>query len=66
MSSCECPGVRVGGQPTGTRNWSDRCPDHGVGTAYFQALHPKPFGYADEALTTRAEWLDYLANKTDD
>lgn len=60
MSSCECPEVKVGGQPAGSRNWSDSCPEHGVGTDWFQALDPKPFGYAAEADTTRAEWLDYL------
>jgi hypothetical protein len=63
MDSCECPGVRVGGRPTGTTNWSDRCPEHGVGTDWFKALKLKPFGYADEAGTTRKEWLEYLARE---
>lgn len=72
MSSCECPEVRVGWQLTGSRNWSDSCPEHGVGTDWFQAMEPKPFGYADEALTSRPEWLDYLrqerelTSRTDD
>lgn len=60
MSNCTCPEVKVGGHPTGSRNWADSCPEHGVGTEYFRSLEPKPFGYAGEARTTREQWLKFL------
>ena len=25
---CLCPEVKVGGQPTGSRNWNPKCPVH--------------------------------------
>lgn len=61
MEPCTCPHVCVGLTVTETRCWSEDCAEHGVGTAYFQALPVKPFGFASEAETTRAEWLAWRA-----
>lgn len=51
--------------PDGTRevyygkSWSDICPEHGVGTEYFQKLDSLPYGYYDERYTTREEWIEF-------
>lgn len=67
MSSddCRCGTVRAGNQEFG-KNWSDACPEHGVGTEFFRALPSMPYGYADERDTTREDWLEFLAGNGED
>jgi hypothetical protein len=61
---CTCPDVVLNaGAETGSKNWSDACDEHGVGTPYFKAMPVKPFGYGSEAKTTRKQWLAYLAKE---
>jgi len=33
---CTCPDIMLDGRPTGSKNISDSCPDHGVGTLYYR------------------------------
>lgn len=35
--ACTCNEVYIGGQPTGSFNIADDCPEHGSGTEYFRA-----------------------------
>lgn len=56
---CTCGYIMLGSERTKNRNWSDMCAVHGVGTDYFRALKRKPFGYANEADTTREEYLEW-------
>jgi hypothetical protein len=58
--TCTCPHIRVGSEVTESRTWGETCPEHGVGTEYFRALNPKPFGYAELADWTREQWLEWL------
>lgn len=60
---CTCPHIRLGSEETDSRNWSDACPLHGVGTDFFRSLPTAPFGYASERETTREQWLEYLASE---
>ena len=58
---CSCPHIRAGNLVFKATAWNDACPEHGVGTPYFQALPSLPYGYGDERATTREEWLAFLA-----
>jgi hypothetical protein len=58
--SCTCPHIMVDHVPYPPKSWSDTCPEHGVGSEYFQGLDNMPYGYASERHTTREEWLDLL------
>jgi hypothetical protein len=49
----------VGMEKTSTRSWDPDCPEHGVGTGYFQSLPVLPFGYRNERETTREEWIQW-------
>lgn len=60
MAECTCPHVMLGSERTSSRAWSDRCPEHGVGTQYFQQLKSMPYGYADERYTTREDWMLFV------
>jgi hypothetical protein len=53
----------IGSTVTESRNWSDACEDHGVGTEYFSKLKQMPFGYASERNTGREAWLKFLGRK---
>lgn len=33
---CNCPEVYAGVYPTGSKNWSPRCPEHGEETAWLR------------------------------
>lgn len=33
---CSCPEVYAGVYPTGSRNWSPNCPEHGEGTEWLR------------------------------
>jgi hypothetical protein len=59
--SCTCGHVWFGTYKTESRDWSDACPEHGVGTEYFQGMKQMPFGYAEERNTSREDWLRFLA-----
>ncbi len=65
MTDCACPRIIVGSQVTDTRTWSELCPVHGVGTAWFRE-HPVPYGYADVADWTREQFLEWLEGNDDD
>jgi hypothetical protein len=59
---CTCPHLLLGGKRLEQRNWGEACPEHGVGSAYFQALPQRPFGFRDEefATMTRGQYLEML------
>jgi hypothetical protein len=61
-TECECKPVYAGFENTGSVNWSDGCPEHGVGTDYFRNLPSLPFGYSRERNTSREEWMKFLAS----
>ncbi len=63
---CSCPHLLLGNQTLQSRNWVPGCAQHGVGTEFFRAISPKPFGFAGEAETTREEWLDYVRQEQED
>jgi len=64
--TCTCPHIRAGNQTFKERAWNDACPEHGVGTEYFQALPVMPYGYRDERTTTREEWLAFLRQENEE
>lgn len=59
---CTCPHLAVGLRRLEQRSWSETCPGHGVGSAYFQALPQRPYGFRDEefAVMTREQFLQLL------
>ena len=60
--SCTCPHLHLGGKRLEQRTWGETCPEHGVGSAYFQALPQRPFGFRDEefATMTRKQYLELM------
>lgn len=59
---CTCPHLLLDGKRLEQRTWGEACPGHGVGSAYFQGLPQRPFGFRDEefATMTRAQYLEML------
>jgi hypothetical protein len=59
---CTCPHLLLGGKRLEQRTWGETCPEHGVGSAYFQALPQRPFGFRDAEFTmmTRVQYLELL------
>jgi hypothetical protein len=60
-SECTCPYIMIGSTRSDARNWSETCPEHGVGTEYARA-HPPPYGYADVWDWSRDRFLEWLAS----
>jgi hypothetical protein len=37
FANCICARIKVGGVPTTARNWNPDCPEHGVGTDWYES-----------------------------
>lgn len=37
MAECWCPQIKVGGQVTESRNWNHCCPEHGLGSDWYES-----------------------------